>query len=192
MGFPILVRWHLYIESGPNAHPPQTSSQMLDGRLYQRDYTSLFDYTVCTLAMVVNGLHFWGSPLWGRLRKDRRCTVTQWSLAARRCLLRIGPRYGRRALSVNRLRWLSMVCVGIRATVLVNSLHRSLGCLRRICQSFDGVVPWGSPLCGWFHVVLLGDVSTTELLCLSHWNAWRHLQLFSHQADLQHTFLCRR
>ena len=57
--------------------------------------------------------------------------------------------------------WLRMVCVDIRpiwrtglsATVLVDGLHWSHKCLRRICQSFDGVVPGCSPLRGWFQVV---------------------------------------
>ena len=87
-------------------------------------------------------------------------TVIRWSLAAHRCLFRMGPRYGRRVSSVNRLRWLRMVCVDIRelwrpgvsATVLVDGLHWSHRYLRRICQSRDGVVPGGSPLHGWFQV----------------------------------------
>ena len=50
--------------------------------------------------------------------------------------------------------------------------------LRRICQSCDGVVPGGRPSNGCFRwsQSLLGDVSTTELLFVAHWNVWRHLQ----------------
>ena len=91
----------------------------------------------------------------------RRYTVTQWSLVARRGLFRMGPRYGRRACSVNRLRWLRMVCVDIRpswrpsvsATVLVDGFHWSQRCLGRICQSFDGAVPGGSPLGGCYSLL---------------------------------------
>ena len=72
--------------------------------------------TVSTLARAVYGLHLInGSPVWGRLRKEMRWNVTQWGLVARRCLCRMGPRCGRRASSVNRLRWLRMVCVDIWA-----------------------------------------------------------------------------
>ena len=69
--------------------------------------------------------------------------------------------YGRRAGSVNRLRWLRMVFVdipplwriGVSATVLVDGLHWSHGCLRPICQSCDGVVSGSSPLRRWLQVV---------------------------------------
>ena len=72
--------------------------------------------TMNTLSRAVYGLYFiYGSPVWGRLRKERRCTVTQWNLVARHCLFRMGPRYGRRAPSINRPRWFRMVCVDIRA-----------------------------------------------------------------------------
>ena len=64
--------------------------------------------------------------------------------------------YGRRARSVNRLIWLRMVCVYIRAlwrpgasaTVLVDSLHwsRRCRCLRQKCQSCDDVIPGSSLL----------------------------------------------
>ena len=94
------------------------------------------------------------------VRKEGRCTVTQSSLAAHRCLLRMGPRYGRRARSVNHLWWLRLVCTDIRAlwrpgvstTVRVDSLHQSH---RRKYQSCDGVVPGSSPLRVWFQVVLI-------------------------------------
>ena len=122
--------------------------------------------TVSTLARAVYGRHLiYRSPReWGRLRKERRCTVTQWSLATRHCLFRLDPRYGRRARSVN-----CLVCVDIThglcgysgvmtswfsVTVFVDSIHWSHKCLWRRCQpSFDGVVPGGSPLHGWFQVV---------------------------------------
>ena len=76
-------------------------------------------------------------------------------------LIEKGKVYRRRAHSVNRLRWLRSVCVDIgvigrldvSATVLLDGLHWSHGCLGRICQSCDGVVPGGSPLHGLFHVV---------------------------------------
>ena len=129
--------------------------------------------TVNTLTRAVYGLHLiYGSPVWGRLRKERRCTINQWSLVARRCLFRMGPRSGRRAHSVNRLRWSCFVCVDIwvlwrpvffSVTVLVDSLHWSHRCLRRICQSIDGVVPLGSPLRGCFQVV---TISCRQ--CLNH------------------------
>ena len=69
-----------------------------------------------------------------------------------------GPQCGRPACSVNRLRRLRIVCVDIQAlwcpgtsaTVLVDGLHRSHRCLRRICQACDSVVPGGRPLRGWF------------------------------------------
>ena len=64
----------------------------------------------CTRLHLINR-----SPVWGRFRKERRFTITQWSLAACRCLFRMGPRYGRWAHSVNHLRWLRMVCVDIWA-----------------------------------------------------------------------------
>ena len=71
--------------------------------------------TVGTLARAVYRLHLiHGSPVWGRLRKKRRCTVTQWSHAARRCRFTMGPRYGSRVRSLNRLRWLRVVYVDIR------------------------------------------------------------------------------
>ena len=38
-----------------------------------------------------------------QIEKKRRCTITQWNLAAHRFLFRLGPRYGRRARSINRL-----------------------------------------------------------------------------------------
>ena len=95
-------------------------------------------------------------PVWGRLRRERRSTITWWSLAARCSLFRMGPRYGRQAHSVNRLRWLRMICVviwalwrlGVSTTVLLDGLHWSHRCLRRIWQSFDGVVPGCGCGCG--------------------------------------------
>ena len=77
-----------------------------------------------------------------------------------------------RARSVNRLRWLHMVCVDIRVlcrlgvsvTVLVDGLHWSHRCLRRIRQSFDDVVPGGSVLRGWFQVV--------PIIVCSLWRWW--------------------
>ena len=110
----------------------------------------------------VFGLHLIkGSAVWGRLKNKRRCTITRWSLAAHRGLFRMGPRYDRRARSQNRLRWLAMVWMGIRAlwrpglsaTVLVDGLNGSHKCSRRISQSFDGMFPGGSPLRGWFQAV---------------------------------------
>ena len=55
---------------------------------------------------LTNGALVTPTPDW-----ERRCTVTQRSLAAGRSLLRMGPWYGLRAC----LRWLRMVCVDIRA-----------------------------------------------------------------------------
>ena len=49
-----------------------------------------------------------------QIEEQRCCTITQSSIAARRYLFRVGPRYGRRACSVNHLRWLRMVWVDIR------------------------------------------------------------------------------
>ena len=97
--------------------------------------------------------------------------VNQWSLGAHRCLFRMGPRYGRRACSVNHLRRLRMVCVDIRAlwhpgvsaTVLADGLHRSHRCSRRIYQSYGGVVLGGPnyvDISTWSQT-LVGDVSTT-------------------------------
>ena len=129
--------------------------------------------------------------MWGRLRRERRCTITKWSLAARRCLFRMGPRYGLRTRSVNRLRLFRMVCVVIRAWW---RLGVGLHCLRRIWQSFDGVVPSGSVLRGWFRgsQSLVGDVSTRKVFCGTHWNVWRHLQSSSWFAAYPLSFLCRR
>ena len=95
-----------------------------------------------------------------------------WHCAARHCLFKMGPRYGRRARSVNRLRLLRMVCVntwalwrfGVSAAVLVDGLRWSQRCLKRICQSFEGVTLEGSPLRGgWFQVV---PISCRR--CLNH------------------------
>ena len=110
-------------------------------------------------------------PVWGRFRKEKRCTATQWSLAARRCLFRMGPRYGHWAHSVNRLRLLRMAYMDIRllwrhgvsAINHADDLYLSYRCWRRKCQSFDGVVPGGSTLRGWFQVV---PISCRR--CLNH------------------------
>ena len=117
--------------------------------------------TVSTLARVVRG----------RLRKKRRCTATQWGLAAHRCLFRMGPQYGRRARSVNRLRWLRMVCVDILSLWRPGFLQQVLWMV-----STDPLRVWGeyaNPLTAWFlgvaHYVdgsrwsqsLVGDVSAT-------------------------------
>ena len=83
--------------------------------------------TMNTVSMAVYGLYLiYGSLVWGRLRKVRRCTVTQWNLVARHCLFRMGPRYGRRAPSINRPRWFRMVCVDIRALWRSVFLHQFL------------------------------------------------------------------
>ena len=125
-------------------------------------------------------------------------SITQWSLAARRCLFRWGPWCGRRTRSVNRLRRLRMVCVDIwalwrpraSATVLVDGLHRSHS--------------YANPVMVWFlevaHYVvgsrcsqsLLGDVSIIELLCVAHWHIWRHLQSSSWHAGYPMSSLCQR
>ena len=115
----------------------------------------------------------WSRAVLCKAEKEMRCTVTQWNLAAHHCLFRMGPRYGRfsPSVNVNHLGWLRMVCVDIRAswrpgvsaTVLVDGLHWSHRCLRRLCQSFDGVVPGSSPLRGWFQVV---PISCRR--CLNH------------------------
>ena len=39
---------------------------------------------------------------------------------------------------------------------------------------------------------LVGDVSITELLCVAHWNGWRHLQSSSWFAAHPLSFLCRQ
>ena len=52
---------------------------------------------------------------------------------------------------------------GVSATVPVDGLHWSHRCLRRICQSFEGVVPEGRALRGWFQVV---PISCRR--CLNH------------------------
>ena len=129
---------------------------------------------VGTLARAVYGLHlFYGSSVWSRLGK-RRCTVTQWSIAARRCLFRLGPRYGHWARSVSRLRWLRMVCVYIRALWRPGFPQQFLWMI-----STDPIDVWGeyvNYLTVWFlelaHYMhgsrwsqfLVDDVSTTELL----------------------------
>ena len=169
---------------------------VLSGNRYSTGYKS-------TLTRAVNGLHFiYGSPVWGRMRTERHCTLTQWSHAARRCLFRMGPRYGRPACRVNRLRWLHVICVDIGAwwhpaffaTVPVDDHHGSHMCLRRICN----------PLMAWFLEVAhyvdgsrwlqshVDNVSTTGLLCVAHWNVWRHLQFWSWFAAYSLPFLCRR
>ena len=114
----------------------------------------------------------------------------------------MGPRYGRRVRSVNRLRWLRMVCVDI-------------GALWRFCvpatvlwmvfTDFTGVWgEYGNPLTTWFLRVvyyvdgsrwsqsLVCDVSTKELLCVAHWNVWHHLQSPRWFAAYSLSFLCRR
>ena len=124
------------------------------------------------------------------------CTVTRWSLAAHRCLFRMGPW----ARGVNRLRWVRMVCVGVRtfwrpcvsAKVILDGLHWCV---------------WGeyaNPFTGWFLEVanyldgfrwpksLVGDASTTELSCVAHWNVWHHLQSSSWFAASPLSFLCQR
>ena len=70
------------------------------------------------------------SPVWGRLRKERRCTIIKWSLAARRCLFRMGLGYH------------------CGPTIVTDGLNWSQRCLRRTCQSIDAVVPGGSLLRG--------------------------------------------
>ena len=133
--------------------------------------------TVSTLVRAMYWLHLiYGSPVWGRLRKERRCAVTQRSLAAHRCLFSMGPRYGRRARSVNRLRWLRIV--DIRALWRPGFLQQFLWMV-----SADPIIVWGeyaNPLTTWFlevaHYVdgtrwsqsLVGDVSTTEYCCVWH------------------------
>ena len=125
-----------------------------------------------------------------QIEKGRRCTVTRCSLAVRHCPFMIGPRYGRRARSVNRLIWLRMVYVDIRAlwrpgvpvTVLVDGLHWSHRCLRRICQSLDSVIPGDSHLRGWFQVV---PISCRRYL--NHRIFLCGTTICSPQAGLQHT-----
>ena len=124
----------------------------------------------------------WGTRRW--VRWSGQCMDFIWSrevlcgadwetkgLAARRYRFRICAQYRCRGHSVNRLWWLRVVCVyiralwrpGVYATVLVDGLDWSHRCLRRICQSFDGVVPGGSPLCGWFQLI---PISCRR--CLNH------------------------
>ena len=109
--------------------------------------------------------------MWGKLREERHCTITRWSLAAYHCLFRMGPQYNRQACSVNRMKCLRMFCVdiqalwcpGVCAIVLVDGLQWSHKCLRRIYQFFDGMVHGGTPLRGWFRVV---PISCRQ--CLNH------------------------
>ena len=78
--------------------------------------------------------------------------AAQWSLAARPCLFKMGPRYGHGAHSVNHL-----VCVDIRMlwhpVFSVDGLHRPHSCLKRTRQFCGGVVSGDSPLRGCFQVV---------------------------------------
>ena len=157
--------------------------------------------TVSTLARAMYWLHLiYESPVWGRLRKERRCAVTQWSLAAHRCLFIMGPRYGRRARSVNRLRWLRIV--DIRALWRPGFLQQFLWMV-----SADPITVWGeyaNPLttwflevaryCGWFQVVPISCrrcLNHRILLCVAHWNVWRHLPS-SRWFAYSLSFLCRR
>ena len=69
-------------------------------------------------------------------------------LAAHRCLFRVGPRYGRWAGSVNRLRWLRKVCVNIRALLCPGFPQQFLWKV-----STDPIDVWGecaNSLTGWF------------------------------------------
>ena len=131
-----------------------------------------------------------------------RWNVTQWGLVAHHCLCRIGPRYGGRTSSVNRLRWLRIVCVDIWALWRPGFLPQFLWVV-----STDLIVVWRdytNPLTVWFlevaHYVddskwsksLVGVVSTTWLWCVAHWNVWRHLQFQSRFAAYPLSFLCRR
>ena len=126
----------------------------------------------------------------------------QWTLAARRWLFRTGPRYGRGVHSVNRLRWLRMVCMDIHALWLPGFPQQFLW-----MGSTDPIGLWGeyaNSLTAHFwevsHYVdgprwsqfLVGDVSTTVLLCVAHWNVWYHLQSSSWFAAHPLPFLCRR
>ena len=158
---------------------------------------------VSMLPKAVYELHWlYGSHMWGRLRKERHCTVTQWSLAARYCLFRMGPQYGRQAHSVNRLRWLRAVCVDIRAMWCPSFLQQFSWMI-----STDPIDDWGeyaNSLTVWFLEVthfmggsrwfqfLVDNVSTTELFCVAHWNIWLHLQSSSWFAPNLLSFHCRR
>ena len=121
--------------------------------------------TLSTVARAVCGLHLTlGSPVWGRLRKEMCYTVTQWSLQARRCLLRMGPRSIRSSgTQCKRPEMITpglcgysgvmMSCCFYNSSCVVSiGLHWSHRCLRRICQSFNGVVPVDSPQRGLFLV----------------------------------------
>ena len=95
--------------------------------------------------------------------------------------------------SVNRLKWLCMFIVDIRALwrpgvsalALVDGLHWSRRCLRRICQSFDGVELAHYVDGSRWSQSLVYDVSTTELLFVVDWNIWRYR--CRPQAGLLHT-----
>ena len=95
--------------------------------------------------------------------------------------------------------WLRMACVDIRALWRPGFLQQFLWmvsamvshrCLRRICPSFDGVVPGGSPLRGCFRVV---PISCRR--CLNHrltccvWHIGSSGIICSPKADLQHTHI---
>ena len=89
----------------------------------------------------------------------------------------------------NRLRWLHIVCgdnralwrPGVSVTVLLDALHWSHRRWRPIRQSSDGEVPeithhvdgsrWSQSL--------VGDVSTTDLLCVAHWNTMSSLHVIT-------------
>ena len=121
--------------------------------------------------------------------------VTQWSLAAPRCLFKMGSRYGRRD--------------GYAWSVWIFGRYDDLVFLQQFLWivSTDPIGVWGeyvNPLTAWFLGVahymdgpswfqsLVGDVSTTELLCVAHWNVWRHLQSSRWFAAYPLPFLCRR
>ena len=112
-----------------------------------------------------------------------------------------GPRYGRRARSVNCLKCLCVVCVDIRALPRPRFPQQFMWMV-----STDPIDVWGeyaNYLTGWFlevgHYVdgsrwsqfLVGDVVTTELLCVANQSIWRYLQSASFAAHPL-LVLCRR
>ena len=89
-----------------------------------------------------------------------RRPVTQWCLAARPCLFRIGSWYGCQAHYLKQLHtsYANTQTVwhpSVSAAVLVAGLHQFPGCMKRICQSRAIVVTGGHSLYGRSLVVLV-------------------------------------
>ena len=135
------------------------------------------------------------ASVWIKFDLDKSCV---WQIEKRKALychpvepcstplnIQDGASFGRRKSGVNYLWWLRVVLVydlalwrpAVSTTVLVDGLHWSHRCLRRICHSFDGMVLEvaqyvDGSMWSWS---LVGDASTTESLCVAHWQEyyWR-------------------